>query len=323
MKFLKKIIKKIIIIPFIWRTIGALIRRPGIVVLMYHRVMPGEGVFSALPLEKFRQQMFWLQKNCHILNPDEFIFQINRTSRFRPTVLITFDDGQRCVHDVIYPVLKEMKIPGIVFLATTCMDNGGLIWTDEVSWAISETKRESIKHPERPDSELKLITEKQRSYAAGVFKKYLKSLSDSERQHSQALLLSELDAGDPALILNREMLNWDEVRACQDVFEFGGHTHTHPIMSQLEYESLENEIVTCRERMIKELATEPTSFAYPNGEACDYNQDCKDVLTKYGFKTAYTTIEGINTNLTDLLELRRIPTGAQAVEDLAWMILRA
>ena len=75
--------------------------------------------------------------------------------------------------------------------------------------------------------------------------------------------------------------------------------------------------------MINELGTVPTSFAYPNGEARDYNQNCMDLLIKCGFKTAYTTIEGINTNSTNLLELKRIPTGAQSVEDLAWMIMRA
>ncbi|MFV1984920.1 MAG: polysaccharide deacetylase family protein [Thiohalomonadales bacterium] len=323
MKIFKSIIKKIVAFPFVWRTIGALIRRPGIVVLMYHRVTPDDGPFSALPLDTFYKQMLWLKQNCNILHPDDFISQINKTSYSRPFVLITFDDGQRCVHDVIYPVLKEMGISGIVFLATTCMDNGGLIWTDEVSWAMMETKRDSIKLPWSSDSLIKLTSVKERNNAARICKKYMKSLPDSERLHWQELLLQELDAGDPALKLNREMLNWDEVRACQDVFEFGGHTHTHPIMSQLEYKSLENEIVTCRDRMMKELGTAPTTFAYPNGEARDYNQDCKDVLTKHGFKTAFTTIEGINTDSTNLLELKRIPTAAQNVEDLAWMILRA
>jgi len=323
MRFLKIIIKKIIVIPVIWRTIGALIRREGIVVLMYHRVTPDKGPFSALPLEKFRQQMLWLKKNCNILHPDEFIKQIDNASRARPSVLITFDDGQRCVHDVIYPVLKELEIPATVFLATNSMDNGGLIWTDEVSWAISETKLVSFCLPWDPDTELNLETDTARSYAARVCKKYLKALPDAERKQWQALLLKTLEAGEPSLQLEREMLNWDEVRACRDVFVFGGHTHNHPIMSKLDHESLENEVLTCRDRMMQELGTAPTTFAYPNGESCDFNQDCKDVLTKYGFTTAFTTIEGINTTTTDVLELKRVPTGVEAVEDLAWMMMRA
>ena len=227
---------------------------------------------------------------------DDFISYINKPSRFRPSVFFTFDDGQRCVHDVIYPVLKELGVSAIVFLATKCMDDGDLIWTDEVTWAFIESKHNSIKLPWDPGFVINLNTENERNLAAGICKRYLKSLKNSDRLHWQKILLEELDAGNPNLKLEREMLNWDEVRACEDVFEFGGHTHTHPIMSQLEYKSLENEIITCRERMIKELGTEPTSFAYPNGEARDYNQDCKDVLTRNGFKTAFTTIEGINTN---------------------------
>lgn len=308
---------------FLWRILGSIIRRPGVVVLMYHRVSLGNNPFPALSLEKFNEQMLWLKKNCNILHPDDFISYIKKPSRLRPSVLITFDDGQRCVHDVIYPVLKELGVSAIVFLATKCMDDGDLIWTDEVTWAFIESKHNSIKLPWDPGFVINLNTENERNLAAGICKRYLKSLKNSDRLHWQKILLEELDAGNPNLKLEREMLNWDEVRACEDVFEFGGHTHTHPIMSQLEYKSLENEIITCRERMIKELGTEPTSFAYPNGEARDYNQDCKDVLTRNGFKTAFTTIEGINTNSTDLLELRRIPTGGQAVEDFAWKILRA
>lgn len=323
MKLIKKIIKKIITIPIVWKSLGALLRREGVVVLMYHRVLPEKGPFSALPLEKFRQQMIWLKQNCNILHPNDFLTQIDNSSRIRPSVLITFDDGQRCVHDVIYPVLKELDIPATVFLATSCMDNGGLIWTDEVSWAISETKLDSFSLPWDPDSKLDLVTNDSRNHAAGVCKKHLKALPDLERKHWQALLLKELDAGDPMQKIEREMLTWDEVRACHDVLEFGGHTHNHPIMSQLEYESLENEVLTCRDRMSQELGTIPTSFAYPNGESRDYNNDCKEVLAKNGFKIAFTTIEGINTRNTDLLELKRIPTGVQVVDDLAWMILRA
>lgn len=323
MKIIKKIIKKVIAIPIIWRTIGRLIRKQGIVVLMYHRVSPDSGPFSALSLDIFEEQMLWLKQNCNILHPNNFISQINKNSYSRPFVLITFDDGQRCVHDVIYPVLKELKIPAIVFLATRCMDEGNLIWTDEVSWAISKTKRDSIILPWNSESVLNLNNIKERSDASIICKKHLKSLPNSERLNYQELLLKELNAGDPMLKLKREMLNWDEVRACQDVLEFGGHTHTHPIMSRLESISLDKEIFTCRDRIMKELGTAPKTFAYPNGESQDFNQECKEKLLKHGFKTAFTTIEGINTGTTNPLELKRIPTTAENIGDLAWMIMRA
>ncbi len=322
-KLIKQAIKKMMANPLLWRTIGVLIRRRGVVVLMYHRVSPQKGLFPALSLEKFRQQLQWLKKNCHILHPNNFTSQTIRPTGMRPSILITFDDGHRCIYDVIYPVLKELGIPAIVFLATKCMDDGSLIWTDEVTWALRESRLESVKLPWDPDQEVNLATIEDRNSAAGLCKRYLKSLSDIDRKHWLSLLLQALNAGDPMQMIDREMLGWDEVRACQDVFEFGGHTHTHPIMSKLDKKSLENEVLTCRERLMDETGSKPTVFAYPNGEIHDYNQDCKDVLAKYGFKTAFTTIEGINTKATDLMELKRIPTGARAVEDLAWMILRA
>ena len=44
------------------------------------------------------------------------------------------------------------------------------------------------------------------------------------------------------------MLTWDEVRATLDLTRYGGHSHTHPILSRLDRADAEREIRTCRDR---------------------------------------------------------------------------
>lgn len=71
--------------------------------------------------------------------------------------------------------------------------------------------------------------------------------------------------------IQRQMLTWDEVRATMKLTYFGGHTHTHPILSQLDSQSAEDEIRTCRDRIYQETGITPRYFAYPNGRAIDFS----------------------------------------------------
>jgi peptidoglycan/xylan/chitin deacetylase (PgdA/CDA1 family) len=116
-------------------------------------------------------------------------------------------------------------------------------------------------------------------------------------------------------------MTWDEVRAAADFTCYGGHTHSHVIVSQLDSASLEQEIRTCRARILAETGTAPTTFAYPNGRAVDFNDAAKQLLRQHGFDTAFAAIEGLNDANTDWMEIRRIP-GGESVADLAWRVSR-
>ena len=104
--------------------------RKGIFVLMYHRVndnLPAsEWVMSP---EKFREHMRYLKEYCDVIGMEElcaiFANQNGMLRHRRPQVVITIDDGYRDNFLNAYPILKEFKLPAIIFLAT------GLIGTNE------------------------------------------------------------------------------------------------------------------------------------------------------------------------------------------------
>src|SRR5205814_1621452 len=159
--------------------------------------------------------------------------------------------------DLAYPVLRELGIPALVFLATSFLDDGGMMWTDAVQWAALATRRQRVNLPWTDGATAgptgrQAIALPDRAARAALGERaraYLKRLPDDQRRAALAALLDELGAPPER---PREMLTWDEVRRTMDLTRFGGHTHTHPILSRLDRAAAEREIRTCRDRIAAE-----------------------------------------------------------------------
>ena len=114
------------------------------------------------------------------------------------------------------------------------------------------------------------------------------------------------------------MLTWDEVRGTMDVTTYGGHSHTHPILSRLSREECERELRTCRDRLVAETGRAPRYFAYPNGGPEDFDAQTQELLRRHGFAVAFATTRGIAGADTDWMAVRRISDGDGSLADLAW-----
>jgi peptidoglycan/xylan/chitin deacetylase (PgdA/CDA1 family) len=312
----RRTVKRAVASPPGWRLLGPLLRPPGVIVLMYHRLVDGDRSLSGLPVETFAAHMRWVRANCDPIEPHAIAERARDPRRGRPAVLVTFDDGYRDYHDLAYPVLKQLGIPAVVFLATSFMDEGGMMWTDQVQWAALSTRRERVKLPWSDDPALELPDQAARAALGESARAHLKTLPDAERRAAVAALCAEL--GEPPR-RERSMLTWDEVRATLDLTRFGGHTHTHPILSRLDRAAAEHEIRTCRDRIAAEIGQVPTTFAYPNGRPVDYTAETQEILRGLGFTTVFATSEGIAGPDTDLMAIKRLPGDAADVADLAWV----
>jgi peptidoglycan/xylan/chitin deacetylase (PgdA/CDA1 family) len=102
------------------------------------------------------------------------------------------------------------------------------------------------------------------------------------------------------------MLTWDQVRQMQKHgIDFGGHTVTHPFLSQMSGERVAWEASECKRRIEEETQHFVGHFAYPNGRERDFGTWNKEVVQKAGYHAAVTTIWGPNDSSTDPMELRR------------------
>lgn len=294
-------------------------RKPGVVVLTYHRVGVPEDPFPHQDVSVFRSQMQWLRANCTIVAPEELRERVRGSERLRPPVLVTFDDGFRGFHDHVFPILREFDIPAVVFLATHFTDEGGLMWSDELYLAVHRTRRDRARLP-WADASLDVRDTEGRTAFLRACKVHLKKLPEREKVAALSMILEELGA-EAVPQVERQMLNWTEVRATMSHARYGGHTHTHPILSRVDPARLEHEIKTCRDRIAAETSVAPTLFAYPNGQRSDFTEETKVMLRRYGFEMAFTAAGGVNGKDSDWMALRRVG-GDGSVPDMVWRLPR-
>ncbi len=288
---------------------------------MYHRIKNEADPFPGTDARQFKVQMHWLKENCTVIEPEQLTESANRASRGRPAVLLTFDDGFRDYHDNACPVLREMGFTGLVFLATAALDDRSMIWTDMVTWITQATENVFVDMPWCPQQRVLIDGQSGRAGLAETAKSFLKDIPDLQRQEWLARFAQALRVDPEGSALERQMLDWNEVRATLDCTRYGGHTHNHPIMSQLDAAAMEAEIVTCRQRIVDETRLEPRFFAYPNGRAQDFTAVTQQLLRKHGFEASFSTIEGIHRDGDDMFAIRRQNTAGDTLGDFALRVI--
>lgn len=251
------------------------------------------------PVSIFRAVCEHLAEHCRVLPLEE----LARASRNRETlpagaVALTFDDGYASNYHLAYPILRRLKLPATIFLTTGFLDGEDGLWFQRVDRALRGGTREELKA----------------TLAA------FKALPDAQmRQELQKL---ESSIGGTAALRPEDVpavmrpLSWQQAREMRDsgLITFGGHTHTHPVLSRCTPEHQRREIEICRDRIQAELGEPPRTFAFPNGRKEDYTADTLDGLREAGFDLAWTMVNGRTTNASQVLELPRYGSPASAWE---------
>jgi peptidoglycan/xylan/chitin deacetylase (PgdA/CDA1 family) len=89
-------------------------------------------------------------------------------------------------------------------------------------------------------------------------------------------------------------------------FALGGHTRTHPRLSQLDRVAQRDEIAGCKRDIEEALGIEVPHFAYPYGSAWDYNPDSVALAQEAGYRAAFSNRYGVCTPTDGPYAYRRI-----------------
>lgn len=295
-----------------WRA-SAPLRRNACTVLTYHRIGPSTHGFPHLDLDVFRSQMRWLRANCEPIGPEQLEAAANGRRR-RPHVLVTFDDGYRDFYDHAMPILDELRIPAVNFLSTAFVDGRQLFWWDVVHMAVHASRRRYVTLPWAAST---IDVERMgRERLIRACKSYLVELPPEPLDEQLSRLVGALGADSESLVAERQIMTWAEVRRASGLATFGGHTHTHVRVTRATDDRVASEIETCKARLQAELGRTPQMFAYPIG---DYTPFAKDVLSRLGFRMAFTTYDGDADRCRDWLAIGRISSPG-SVGELAWRL---
>lgn len=284
-------------------------------ILTYHAV-----VRESLPVadwcflseQEFSRQLAYVKRTFAVIPLSEAVARMREGSIRRPTAVLTFDDGFYNNYSIVFPILREARLPATIFLTTGLIHTEKTVWFCYLNRALTRCRQTSIEWQGR---RFVLDHPRQRAEAATTIKSLLKGLP-----HPQLLsevetivgrlgvdLTAPIERDSPYRMLDHGAI---ETMAKSGFVEFGAHTRTHAILSRLPEAEQRAEIVGSVEAVAGLTGRPCTLFAYPNGQRCDYDAATIGVLEACGVTSCVTTLEGPNDATTPPLELRRYGVGA-------------
>lgn len=281
-------------------------RLPKIAIICHHRIGNG-GVpyYSSFSPDAFEAQIRFLRKHYRLLSMDDVCRELEERRDASQAVAITFDDGYRDLYTHAFPILRRYGVPATVYLTAAAIENGEISWYDRIFVAAMTTRRKYLSVEDHKLRTLALSSRESRIHAATeivrAFRRY------SNRARIAACKALEQEAEPPASELKDRMLSWTQIREMQKAgISFGAHTMTHPVVGQLSDAEHQQELVASRELLEDRLQTPVEHFAYPFGTASDIDDHAPLLMSNLGYRSAVSTIWGVNTPTTNRHLLRRI-----------------
>lgn len=284
------------------------VRKAKYVVLTYHRVgTRGIPLYCTLSRWLFEEQMRYLAGNCRVISVRQMVAELEKPQNSGQAVSITFDDGYLGTYREAYPILRKYNLPATVYLPAAAIETGNILWYDRIFLGFQKAPSKLTVDLNRPQT-YALATFAERIEAATAVVTYLRSRPDGERQQWCKDFESRvpLSASDTC----GAMVTWEQVREMQrGGVDFGAHTMTHPVVSRLHPEELRREVAESKWLIEQRLRAPIETFAFPFGKALDCGEGVSQVLATYGFRSAMTSILGVNEPGVDLFRIRRLGIG--------------
>lgn len=282
------------------------------VVLMYHEVLPDDvdlPAWTILRESDFRWQMQYLGRHFDVVSMDEAFRRVCRGGKAsRPFAVVTFDDGYKGNFHTVLPLMEDMGLPFIVYVATQGVLEKKLFWYDRIICLLASG------HDLRIDLS---IQGKNRRFTvpanAGPSRRWdsvqrlltcLKQMPPEVRESSVENIVSCSAQEKPLL----EMLDAPDVKRLADssCATIGSHTHRHELLDQVSPEGVRDTILTAEKCIADITGSAPVHFAYPNG---NFNLSVQKQVMAAGYKTAVTTIPGFWSGEEQRLRIPRMGIG--------------
>jgi peptidoglycan/xylan/chitin deacetylase (PgdA/CDA1 family)/folate-dependent phosphoribosylglycinamide formyltransferase PurN len=115
-----------------------------------------------------------------------------------------------------------------------------------------------------------------------------------------------------------DLMDWSEIHALAGAgWHIGGHTETHPRLSQLDPPTLAREVRAPLEALRNELGSREFAMAYPFGGETDINDAGVETAREAGYAALFSDYGGENFPGTEQFALRRIDIGGDH-DTLMW-----
>jgi peptidoglycan/xylan/chitin deacetylase (PgdA/CDA1 family) len=280
---------------------GAARGGPRLLVPMYHLPTAGAPhreprLLQSLCVSRptLRRQLQDLAREREIVSLDEACRRMAEAD-LRPTAgprvdcaVVTFDDGYVGVWEEALPVLRELRIPAVVYVATGYVGTSRRLLHDRL--------HASLGHLQRLDAERAVdgLSAAARAVLASCWRPTvpdtLSALIATTPHDDLAALAAELERrlglAESDLPRETRILSWDQLRELQaSGVDVAGHTVNHVALVNVPLGRAASEVRGCRDDIARNLGAPPRHFSYPN---CYFSPAIRKVVADAGFATAVT-----------------------------------
>jgi len=286
-----------------------------VLILSYHRVV---GDFAeeekrslyTLNIEQrtFRRHLEVLQESHDVVSLDDALSVLQGTSQAaRDVAVVTFDDGYRDVYTHAFPVMRDLRVPGVVYVPSGFVGTDRRLGHDRLFAALRRMNERGIApmavgvgNP----GERWLIDAFDGHVRPGV------ALERLIARHPTPGLLRLTDALEDRLGITAARpqpgelpMSWEMLRELDaHGVVVGAHTAEHTVLTNQRLDDARREIAQCKAALEKGLRKPVKHFAYCNGY---YSAGVAQALKSEGFVSAVTTEDIPNTPGVDPFALKR------------------
>lgn len=277
-------------------------------ILMYH----GVAQQSAQSLD---EQLRYLIRHFKVVSLETMLDRLaNGSFPLAHEIVLTFDDGLRNNLTVVYPILRELRLPATMFVCPALVESGQWLWNHEM-----RCRLQTLALPDLAEVRMKLLAP---GTSVDAIIEWMKTLRLQQRRVAEATI-RQATAGFQPTAAQREafdIMDWDDLRSLDcNLITVGSHTLSHPILTTLNAGEIESEILESRRCLEDRLERKVDFFCYPNGA---YDKRAYQLVQKT-YRAAVTTESGVidGSQGLDLHRLPRIPS-AEGAALTAWRLHR-
>ena len=288
--------------------------RNRLLVLTYHGIYDGPRRPDLLPetfvhVDDMAKQLKMIKKRYSFITPNELQASLDGKS-FLPvhSVLITFDDGYESFFRLAIPVLDSLGIRAIVFIPTRYLEQHEPFWSDLVWLFIKQSP--PYKLAWLMDA-LELKYNNINIFVNPTF--FIEKMKIMFTEHrdkivSQITNIMSTDSTNYAPINDIYYPMTDEQVKKLSILgtTFGGHTHTHTILTAMPDSSAETEIKKNKNKLEALTGKACNFFTYPNGRERDFDKIHKELLKQAGYKAAFSLTQRRSLVYEDPMDISRI-----------------
>ena len=259
----------------------------------------------------FLKCMEALKKNGAPISMEEVLFIIENKKQFpKNSFAVTFDDGFENNLSVANPILNQLSIPFTIYLTTNFVENNDMSWTDRIEYATQNTFKQSFK--ENLLNKKFLLTSKDEKInflnEIKILLKNDKAINPVEYSYDLCRALDvKINDEDKDEFLDKK-ISWEQVKLFKNnpLITFGGHSHTHRILSFLNKDELSYELDLSLNLLREKGDLKIKHYSYPEGLINCFSQNVIKEMKIRGIRCCPTAIDGTNNSKMDLFHLKRI-----------------